>query len=126
MSSKIKFTCEFPINCSPHVLYDFILTANGLGEWFADRVDQHENEYTFWWNGSPEKAVLIESVHESLVRFRWDWMGKGEYFEIKIEQNDLTSKTIIIITDFADKKEIADQTQLWETQLTELKHRIGS
>jgi START-like superfamily domain len=126
MSNKIKFTCEFPIRCSPHVLYDFFISANALGEWFADQVDQHENEYTFYWNGSMEKAILIESHHESFVRYRWETMGKGEYFEFRIEQNDLTSNTIIIVTDFAEKKDVQDSIQLWETQLTELKHRIGS
>jgi len=126
MSNKVKYTCEFPIRCSPHVLYDFFITANGLEEWFAEHVDQNQNEYTFTWSGSTEKAVLIESHQDEFVKYRWDWMGKGEYFEFRIEQNDLTGNTLIIVTDFADKKEVNDQIQLWETQLTELKHRIGS
>jgi START-like superfamily domain len=126
MSTKIKFVVEYPINCSPHVLYDFFITANGLAEWFAEKVDQRGNEYSFFWSGSEEKAILIDSAKESFVRFRWDYMGKGEYFEFRIEQNDLTSNTVIVITDFADKGDIADQTLLWESQLTELKHRIGS
>jgi len=31
-----------------------------------------------------------------------------------------------MISDFADKKEIKDQSQLWEYQVKELFHRLGS
>jgi hypothetical protein len=84
------------------------------------------NEFEYANLAYKEDLAWTDSQHDEFVKYRWDWMGKGEYFEFRIEQNDLTGNTLIIVTDFADKKEVNDQIQLWETQLTELKHRIGS
>ena len=53
-------------------------------------------------------------------------MGKDEYFEWRIEKSEVTNQTILVISDFADKKEIKDQSQLWEYQVKDLFHRIGS
>jgi hypothetical protein len=33
---------------------------------------------------------------------------------------------MLVIKDFADKKEIKDQTQLWEYQIKDLLHRLGA
>jgi START-like superfamily domain len=51
---------------------------------------------------------------------------KDEYFEFSIETSEVTNLTILIINDFAEKKEIKDQSQLWETQVKELFHRLGN
>jgi hypothetical protein len=69
---------------------------------------------------------LIDSEDDKFVRFRWDYMGKEEYFEWRIEKSEVTNQTILVISDFADKKEIKDQSQLWEYQVKDLFHRLGS
>jgi DNA-directed RNA polymerase specialized sigma24 family protein len=43
MSKKQLFTIEFPVRCSPGILFEFLSTASGLQEWFADKVDEWEN-----------------------------------------------------------------------------------
>jgi hypothetical protein len=53
-------------------------------------------------------------------------MHKGEYFEWSIEKSEVTNQTILVVKDFAEKKEIKDQSQLWEYQVKDLFHRIGS
>jgi hypothetical protein len=53
-------------------------------------------------------------------------MGKDEYFEFRIEKSPVTNETLLTVTDFADKNEISDQTLLWEAQIHDLKHRVGS
>jgi hypothetical protein len=34
--------------------------------------------------------------------------------------------TILVVKDFAEKREIKDQSQLWESQVKDLFHRIGN
>jgi hypothetical protein len=126
MSKKVLYTLEYPVRCSPGILYDFLRTPAGLQEWFADKVDERDGQFSFAWNGTEDKAELIDSEEDKFVRFRWDYMTKDEYFEWRIDKSEVTNQTILVISDFADKKEIKDQSQLWEYQVKELFHRLGS
>ncbi len=126
MSKKVLYTLEYPVRCSPGILYDFLRTPAGLQEWFADKVDERDGLFSFSWNGTEDKAELLESEEDKFVRFRWDHMTKDEYFEWRIDKSEVTNQTILIISDFAEKKEIKDQSQLWEYQVKELFHRLGS
>jgi uncharacterized protein YndB with AHSA1/START domain len=126
MSKKQLFTLEYPVRCSPSILYEFLSTPAGLQEWFADKVDERENIFSFSWNGSTEKAEVMEGEEEKFVRFHWISSPKEEYFEFRIEKSEVTNQTILVINDFADKKEIKDQSQLWDYQVKDLFHRIGS
>lgn len=126
MSKKVLYTLEYPVRCSPSILYEFLITPAGLQEWFADKVDERDGVYSFAWNGAEEKAQLLETEEDKFVRFRWDYMTKDEFFEWRIEKSEVTNQTILMISDFADKKDIKDQSQLWEYQVKELFHRLGS
>jgi uncharacterized protein YndB with AHSA1/START domain len=126
MSKKTLYTLEFPIRCSPSILYEFLSTPSGLQEWFADYVDEKDGVITFSWNGSEEKAEILEKEQDKFIRYRWLNMTKDEYFEFRIEKTEISNQTILIIKDFADKKEIKDQSRLWEYQVKDLFHRVGS
>ncbi len=126
MSKKVLYTLEYPVRCSPGILYEFLRTPAGIQEWFADKVDERDGQFSFSWNGTEDKAVLVDSEEDKFVRFRWDYMGKDEYFEWRIDKSEVTNQTILVISDFADKKEIKDQSQLWEYQVKDLFHRLGS
>ena len=126
MSKKVLFTLEYPVRCSPGILFDFLRTPAGLQEWFADKVDERDNIFSFSWNGTIDKAELLESEQDKLVKFHWMHMPKDEYFEFRIEKSEVTNQTILIVKDFAEKKDIKDQSQLWEYQVKELFHRLGS
>ena len=56
--SKQLYTLEYPVSCSPSILYEFLSTPAGLQEWFADRVDERDNVFYFSWNGSAERAEV--------------------------------------------------------------------
>ena len=60
------------------------------------------------------------------IRFHWVDSPKDEFFEFSIERYEVTNQTILMIHDFAEKKDIKDQSQLWETQVKELFYRLGS
>ncbi|HMU71614.1 MAG TPA: START-like domain-containing protein [Ferruginibacter sp.] len=126
MSKKVLYKIEFPVRCSPSILYEFLLSPAGLQEWFADKVDEKDGVYSFSWNGTVDKAQLLETEEDKFVRFRWDHQAKDEYFEWRIEKSEVTNQTILVISDFADKKDIKDQSQLWDYQVKELFHRLGS
>lgn len=127
MSKRQLFTLEFPVRCSPTILYGFLSSPAGLQEWFADKVDEWEGVYSFTWNNeTPDKAEFIDSVDDKFVRYRWLHYDKNEYFEFKIDRTEISNQTILTITDFAEKAEIKDQSQLWEYQIKELFHRLGS
>ncbi|GAC1381858.1 MAG: START-like domain-containing protein [Ginsengibacter sp.] len=126
MTKKVKFTLEYPVRCSPTILYQFLSTPSGLQEWFADQVDDQDGLFTFSWNGTSEEAELVESEENKHVKFRWVESPESEFFEFNIEKSEVTSQTILIINDFADKKDIKDQSRLWEAQVKDLFHRLGN
>ena len=126
MSKKQLFTLEFPVRCSPSILYEFLSTPAGLQEWFADKVDERDNVFSFSWNGTTDRAEVTESEEEKFIRFHWPHTPKDEYFEFRIEKSEVTNQTILVIKDFAEKKEVKDQSMLWDYQVKDLFHRIGS
>lgn len=106
MSKKVLFTLEYPVRCSPGILYEFLISPAGLQEWFADKVDERDGVYSFSWNGTTDKAELLESEEDKFVRFHWLHMPKGEYFEWSIEKSEVTNQTILVVKDFAEKKKL--------------------
>jgi len=126
MSKKQLFSLEFSIRCSPSILYEFLSTPAGLQEWFADKVDERDNVFSFSWNGTVDKAEVTEKEQDKLIRYHWLHLPKDEYFEFKIEKSEITNLTILIIKDFAEKAEIKDQSQLWDYQVKDLFHRLGN
>ena len=126
MSKKVQYTLEYPVRCSPAILYEFLRSPSGLHEGFADEVYERDGVFTFNWNGTEDKAKLLDQEQDKFVRFQWDHMAKDEFFELSINKSEVTNQTILVIKDFADKKDVKDQSQLWEYQVKDLFHRIGN
>ena len=98
MSKKQLFTLEFPVRCSPGILFEFLSTASGLQEWFADKVDEWENVFSFSWNGGvPDKAEILDQDEDKFIRFRWLHSEKNEYFEFRVEKTEISNQTVLII-----------------------------
>jgi uncharacterized protein YndB with AHSA1/START domain len=129
MNVKVKYELEFPIHASPQMLYQYISTPSGLSEWFADNVNSRGELFTFIWNDSEEKAKLISKRVGERIKFRWlDENGEeSEYFfEIKIMEDEITKDVSIVIVDFAEENEVEESSLLWENQISDLKHVLGS
>ncbi|WP_430898103.1 MULTISPECIES: START-like domain-containing protein [unclassified Paraflavitalea] len=126
MSKKQLFTLEYPVRCSPSILYEFLSSPAGLQEWFADKVDERDGVFSFSWNGSTDQAEVLETGEDHFIRFHWLHAPKEEYFEFRIEKSEVTNQTILVIKDFAEKAEIKDQSQLWGYQVKDLFHRLGN
>jgi len=123
MSEKVKIQLEYVLNCSPKVLYNWLSTASGLSEWFADDVRIKGNKFTFIWNDSQQIAEMSLQKENKLVRF--NWINDNTYFEFRITQDELTGDVSLIICDFAEEDEQVEATELWDTQISALKHVLG-
>jgi hypothetical protein len=125
---RIKFELEYTLNCSPKVLFSRLSTPEGLGEWFAEKVDADGDLFTFFWNNSTSKARLSAIKENKLVRFEWTGMENEEsnYFEFRINIEELTGDLALIICDFAEENEREDATSLWDSQITDLKRLLGT
>jgi uncharacterized protein YndB with AHSA1/START domain len=127
MSNKIKFELESPIQASPQLLYQYISTASGLSEWFADNVNSRGEIFIFIWDGSEEQAKLLTKKNGERVKFKWqDGDDDNSFFEIRIQVDDITKDVSLMITDFADDDEVEESKMLWTNQISDLKQILGS
>ncbi|MBN2635930.1 MAG: SRPBCC domain-containing protein [Prolixibacteraceae bacterium] len=124
MTEKVRLQLEYVINCSPKVLYNRLSTASGLTEWFADDVCIKGKRFTFIWEGSEQTATMSLQKENRLVRFVWE--EDESYFEFRITQDELTGDVSLIIIDFAEEDEVEETKGLWDTQVADLKHILGS
>lgn len=125
MTDKIRIQLEYVINCSPKVLYNRLSTASGLTEWFAEDVRVRGKQYTFVWEGAEQVAELTLHKENKLVRFTWV-DDKETYFEFKITRDELTNDVSLIVVDFAEADEEEETANLWNAQVADLKHILGS
>ena len=125
MTDKAKIQLEYVLNCSPKVLFNWLSSASGLNEWFADDVKVKGKKYTFIWEGSERTAEMTLHKENKLVRF--SWLDEEEsYFEFRINQDELTGDVSLIIIDFAEDNDYEETKGLWSTQIADLKHMLGS
>lgn len=121
-----KYQLEYTLKSSAKILFNRLSTASGLNEWFADEVNINQGIFTFIWDGSEQKAKLVNKKDLKHVRFHWlDDEDEKTYFEFKLKSDDLTGDLALIVTDFAEVDEIEDATNLWDSQISELKHILG-
>ena len=124
---RSKYELEYNLNCSPKVLFSRLSTPEGLSEWFAENVDVEGDLFTFYWNKAELKARLVALKENKLVRF--EWLGSEEpltdYFEFRINIEELSGSLALIITDFAEPEEKEDAIFLWDSQITDLKRTLG-
>lgn len=129
MDSKLRYEIEFPINSSPQLLYQYISTPSGLSEWFADNVNSRGELFTFIWDDTKERARLASKKTGERIKFKWiDENDKDTeyYFELKIMEDEITKDVSLVVIDFAYEDEIEESKLLWENQIFDLKHVIGS
>jgi hypothetical protein len=124
---RLKFELEYTLNCSQKVLFSRLSTPEGLSEWFADNVNVERDIFTFIWDRSESTARLAALKENKLVRFEWlDREGEdSNYFEFRINIQELTGDLALLITDFAEPEEKEDTIYLWDSQIADLKRALG-
>jgi len=126
MSEKKKFNIEYEIKSSPRILYGFLNEPNGLTQWFADDVSVRDQVYTFTWDGEEQRAKLLSTKENKLVRFKWMDDEPQCYFEMEILQDELTNDVALSITDFAAEDAIPERKLIWDNQVEYLVSVLGA
>ena len=129
-----KLTIEYPLSTtSPKIVWDMISNAAGLQKWLADKVVEEEGDtMTFTW-GHPwterdtKQSRILDIAKYDHIRLMWDYHEDTPeaYWEMRIEQSDLTGQLSLCITDFAaDDDEANDLRGIWDDNLERL-HRVS-
>ncbi|MDC1048894.1 START-like domain-containing protein [Flavobacteriaceae bacterium] len=129
MSDKKSYSIEYDFHASKQMLFQYLSTPSGLGEWFADNVNSRGESFTFIWDDAEEYAKLLQKKNNERVRFQWsedEEEGNPYYFEFKIQVDDLTNDVSLIVTDFAEEDELEESKMLWDNLISSLKQTLGS
>ena len=124
--SKEKIYIEYPLKGSAPMIWKHIGTAAGLSPWFADRVENIDRTFSFYWGKSEMRVALLVAQRNGVyVKFRWEDESANTYFEMRIAYNELTREHTLEVTDFAEKGEAEDQKDLWDSQIENLRRQSG-
>jgi len=123
---KERFELEYILFTSPSILFNRLSSPSGLSEWFADDVNVDGKKYTFIWKGVKQVAEEVIRKENKLIRYKWVDDEDDAYFEFKINVDELTGDTALIITDFCEPEELEEAEKLWSNQIELLKHGLGS
>lgn len=127
MGEYKKVELEFILKSSPGVLFAFLTEPSGLSEWFCDNVNIKNSIYTFIWNKDSEQSAKLLSMKENvLVKYRWLDEPDNTYFEFKIEVDDITGETALIVTDFCEGDDEEETVLSWNSAMQRLHRVIGS
>ena len=109
------------------MLFQYISTASGLAEWFADNVNSRGDVFVFIWDEVEERAKLLSKKNEERVKFQWlEDEGDGSFFEMRLQVDEITKDVSLIVTDFAESDELEEAKMIWENQISALKQILGA
>src|SRR5436190_19434187 len=119
IKKKLKYSIEFEIKSSPKILYNYLSNASSLEEWFADKVTIREGDFIFHWDGTEQRAKILNKKENSVIRYKWLTEDKKDetFFQFEILQDEITGDVALIITDFAEEAEKAANVLLWNSQV---------
>lgn len=133
MSSKKLFTADYEIHASVKMLYPYIQTASGLGDWFADNVRiSPEKIFTFEWDNEQHRAIMASHRANHFCKFEFLADGDGKtpskdasYFELRLELNEMTQSTFLRVSDYSDFDDLEELQDLWDGLVENLRKVVG-
>ncbi len=130
MSVLRKYTLEYGFATTPKLLYTAISTPEGLSRWFADMVVTEDDVFCFKWEGSEQKARLIDCKENEFVHFQWiDEFGQDDdtpFIEMRIHNEPVSSELALIITDYAEDSDLDFNKRLWDSQVRKLQRLFNA
>ncbi len=127
MNHLEKFSLEFVINASPKLLFTLISTPEGLTRWFADAVFAQEDVFIFIWEGSEQKARLVDTKDQEYVKFEWlDDFHQGYVLEMHILTEALSTGVSLQVTDYSEPSDMDFSHRLWTTQVKQLQRLFNA
>ncbi|HLG35155.1 MAG TPA: START-like domain-containing protein [Bacteroidia bacterium] len=122
-----KIELEYEIKSSPKVLFTMLSTPSGLEEWFADKVNPQGDNFVFEWEGEKKEAKVVAKKDSMFIRFKWlSDEYHDTYFEFTIVQDEMTSDVALVVTDFTSEEDRDETIMLWNSQIADLRHVVGS
>ena len=124
---KEKLELEYPLkSTSINTLWNMIGTHHGLSEWFANNVQTSGENYVFTWESYQQSARLLDVKPSEHIRFRWEHDEDTDYyFELRILKNEFSNNLSILITEFIDPADRADEILLWDKHIVDLRRKLG-
>lgn len=124
MKKQIRLEYQFR-SISASMLWESISEPYKLKNWFADQVEAHNTQYTFYWDKIPHKAEVIKVKEGQSITFRWCEEGSQEKFSFTIHVNELTNDTTLEIQDTCDPSDYSVTVKLWDSQVDTLQRSLG-
>ncbi len=129
--NKSLFTIECEINATPRTLFPFITSPSLLKKWFADDVlveQEDSNEIQFLWDGVSQTAKVAGKKENHFIRYEFLDNEAGEepsWLQFRIEVNQLTNATYLIIEDFSEIDNPGDYEEMYNYSFSALKEIVG-
>lgn len=123
--ARKKYTVEFAFRAKQELIYNYISSATGLNEWFADDVNVNGKTYTFIWDGAEEKAEIISRKINKGCKYKWADRDNDEFLEFNLVKDELTNEVSLVITDYDEEEDIEDAKAVWQVSIDQLKSIIG-
>lgn len=129
--SKSKYIGEFEFKASARMLYPYLNTADGLEQWFADKVNfDPKRNLIFNWNG---EKVLAKKVGQRLNEYvKYEILTKDgknsddpSFIEFKLDENELTQTSFLQIIDYSDIEDKNDMDELYSNLVITLREIVG-
>ncbi len=128
---KNKFVADYQINASKKIVFNYLSTASGLEEWFADevRIDEDKN-YIFNFDNEDHFAKLVILRSNAHVKFEFfdpknPDTSDHSFIEFKLEENELTQSLFLKVIDYSNEYEEEELSAIWEGLVSKLKEIIG-
>jgi uncharacterized protein YndB with AHSA1/START domain len=128
--SKSLFTAECEINASPKTLFPYIFVPSLLKKWFADDIlieNEESDIVTFVWDGISYPAKIAAKKDAQYVKYEFldDDEEEISWLQFRIEVNQLTNSTYLIIEDFSEIDNEKDFEEMYNNNFAVLKELVG-
>ena len=103
---KNKFVADYQINASRKIVFQYLSTASGLEEWFAEGVRINEDKVFIFDFDNEEHYARVASLRiNSHVKFEFfdpkdPYESDHAYIEFKLEENELTQSRFLKVIDY--------------------------
>ena len=117
---KNKFVADYQINASRKIVFQYLSTASGLEEWFAEGVRINEDKVFIFDFDNEEHYARVASLRiNSHVKFEFfdpkdPYESDHAYIEFKLEENELTQSLFLKVIDYSDSYEEDELVAIWD------------
>ncbi|WP_324670613.1 START-like domain-containing protein [Hymenobacter sp. GOD-10R] len=129
--TKHRFMVEYPVNASPKILYPYLASPSGLGQWFCQEVRLEENQrYNFIWDNQSHFAELNSHRTNRSVRFVFLDQDKrpmtdANYLDFTIEESQLTQEVFLRVLDYSEETDDIELQEMWDGLVQQLRELVG-